>query len=195
MSQVGNMGGVRNVARIHVFDRLHQDHFRGSFAQGADHFVVVFVTDQDNGVALARELYGFEVNLGDQRTGGINDRQSALFALTPDFRRYAVGAENSTAAIRHLRQFFDKHRAERPQFFHHVLVVYDFLADVHGPPVKVQGNLDDIDRTHHTGAESAGFQKVNLLINARIGSDRFQRHIGAVRLIIIAGGAFASLAL
>ena len=45
-------------------------------------------------VAFLGELYGLDVYLGDQRTGGVDDPKSALPARIADFRRYAVSAVN-----------------------------------------------------------------------------------------------------
>ncbi len=128
---------------------------------------MILVADQDDGVAFARELDGFQMDLGDQRAGGVDDGEAALFALTPDFGRNAVGAENGAPAIGHFAQFFDKNGAQFAQFVHHMFVVDDFFADVNGAAVEIQGDLDHVDGAHHARAKSARLQKVNLLVCRR----------------------------
>ena len=74
------------------------------FAQSADHFVVIAMADQDQRIAFLGELDGLDVDLGDQRTGGVNDAQAcAVLLACADFGRNAVGAVDDALAVRELR--------------------------------------------------------------------------------------------
>ncbi len=52
------------------------------------------------------------------------------------------------------------------QFFNHVAVVDDFLTDVDGRAVEIEGDFDNVDGAHDAGAKTAGFQEQNLLLAA-----------------------------
>src|ERR1039457_1619531 len=121
------------------------------------------MADQDDRVALARELDRFEVNLRDQRAGGVDDLKLAALGLLADRRRYPVRAENDSRALRHLRQLLYENGARLPQFIHDVAVVDDLLPHIDRRAIEVQYDLDDIDRPHHAGAESPRPEQDDLL--------------------------------
>jgi len=50
------------------------------FAGSADDFLMVAVTDQNNGALFAGELQSFEVNFGHQRAGSVDDFEFAGLA-------------------------------------------------------------------------------------------------------------------
>src|SRR5262249_19023090 len=56
---------------------------------------------------------------------------------------------------RDLGQLLDEHRALGLEVLDHVLVVHDLVAHVDRRPVFHQRALDDLDRAHHAGAETA----------------------------------------
>ena len=90
LGEVGDLVGVRHVEPFDVFGGFDQDHLVGGFAHGADDFVVAFVADQDDGVAFASVADGFEVDLDDERAGGVDGEQPAFLGLVADLRRDAV---------------------------------------------------------------------------------------------------------
>ena len=51
--------------------------------------------------------------------------------------------------------FLDEHRALGLQAFDHVLVVHDLVPHIDRRAVFLQRALDDLDRAHHAGAETA----------------------------------------
>src|SRR6185312_13264369 len=171
LRQICYVRGVWNVQRIHVFDRLHQHHLRGRFAERADDFVMVLVADQDDRVAFARELDGFEMHLRDQRTGRVDDGEAPFLALLANFRGNAVRAEDGAGAGRDFLKLFHKYRAEVAKLVDDVFVVDNFLADVNRRPVEVQSDFDHVDGAHHAGTESAGLEKVDLLVSGCVGAD------------------------
>ncbi len=78
------------------------------FAEGAFDLVVVAVADEHQRVALPGELDGLEMDLGHQRTGGVNHPQIAPFAALADCRGNAVGAVDDALAVRHIVDFMDE---------------------------------------------------------------------------------------
>ena len=58
----------------------------GSFAEGADDFVVVLVADEDDGVFLLGVTDGFVMDFGDEGAGGIDLDEVAVVGFFADFR-------------------------------------------------------------------------------------------------------------
>ncbi len=104
----GELAGVVDFESIHGGNGVHHDGTVRRFPRGADNFLMVAMTDQDNGALFTGELQRFEVNFGDQRAGGVNHFQLARLGFLADCRRNAVGAENQHRAVRDFLDGFDK---------------------------------------------------------------------------------------
>ncbi len=124
---------------------------------------MVLMADQDNGIALARELDRLQMNFGDQRTGGVNHFKIASPSVVAHGRRYAVSAENDPRPGRNLVQFLDKDRARAAQLIHNVPVMDDFLANINRRAVQIQRDLDHVDGADDTSAKPPWPQQDNLL--------------------------------
>ena len=74
------MLGSGTVSVLDVLGRLDQDHLIRGFAHGTDDLVVPFVADQDDGIAFLGISDGLEVDLDDQRAGGVDGQQPAIRA-------------------------------------------------------------------------------------------------------------------
>ncbi len=62
---LGEVGDVRRIVDcqcVHIRDRFDKNHLRWRLPQCADHFVVVLVSDQHDGIAFARELDCLEMH-------------------------------------------------------------------------------------------------------------------------------------
>ena len=80
LGEIGHAVGVGHLEGRDLSDiRDHLGRLR-RFAQRAFDLVVVAVADQHQRVALLGELDGLDVDLGDQRAGGVNHLQIAAFA-------------------------------------------------------------------------------------------------------------------
>ena len=99
------------------------------------------------------------MDLGDQGTSCVDHSQPALFAGTADFRRYAVSAVNYAFTIRNLVNRIDKNGTFALQFLNHKTIVDDLLADIDRRPKGFERDADNIDGTHHSGAEPTRFQQ------------------------------------
>ena len=114
------------------------------------------MADQDERAPLRDVALALVVDLGDQRTGGIEHRKPALGGLLLDAARHAMGAEDRDG----VRPVFptsalDEARAFRLQALDHVLVVDDLVADIDRRSVFLKRAIDDLDGPHHAGAEAA----------------------------------------
>jgi len=83
--------------------------------------------------------------------------RSLLFL--PHFRRNSVRAVNHALTLRNLADAVDENSAFLLEFLDHKTIVDDFFADVDGGAEGLQRNPDDIDSSHHSGAEPTRLQK------------------------------------
>src|SRR5579862_342151 len=90
-----------------------------------------------------------------QRAGSVDHFEIARLGFLADGRGDAVGAENNTRAFGHFAQLFNENGAGLAQFVDHVAVVDDFFTNIYGSAVKIEDNLNHIDRAHYSRAESA----------------------------------------
>src|SRR5690606_3882014 len=97
---------------------------------------------------LPGELDGFEMDLGDQRAGGVDDLQPAGFGFATDFGRDAVSAVDDAGIGGRFVELFDEDCAAAGEVLNDVAVVDDFAADVDGSAVGFEGQFDDVDGAH-----------------------------------------------
>ena len=113
------------------------------------------------------------MDLGDQRAGRVDHRQSALGSGFLDGLRDTVRAEDRDAAWRHLIQLVDEIGAFGAQAFDDMAVMDDFMPDIDRRAVFIDRTFDDFDRTFDTGTEAAGLSEDYLhgpiLFSGRIG--------------------------
>ena len=91
---------------------------------------MVPMTNQNNGALFAGKLQGFEVHLGHQRTGGVNDLQLAGLGFVADRRWNAVGAENQHRAMGNFLNGFHKNRAAPAQLLYDIRVMDNLMVHV-----------------------------------------------------------------
>ena len=132
-----------------------QHHLAGRDAERALHFLVAGVADQDHGAALVVVLFDFEMDLGNERAGGVDNAQVAVLGAVPFAGRDAMSAENDALAGGHLVEALDKNRAFAFQCLEHEAVVHDLMAHVERASVGTQRTADSLDGTIDAGAESA----------------------------------------
>src|SRR4029077_1347585 len=110
------------------------------------------------------KLHSFHVDLGDQRTSGVNHAEAAVFAGLANFGGDAVGAVNDALAVGDFVHGIDKNGAFALEFFDHKSVVNDLLAHVDGRAKGLKRDADDIDGANHPGADSAARQQEDALL-------------------------------
>ena len=80
LRQERKLFGIVDFQSVHGGDGVHHDGAIRGFAGSADDFLVIAVADQNDGALFAGKLERLEVNLGDQRAGGVDHFQGAILA-------------------------------------------------------------------------------------------------------------------
>ena len=122
------------------------------------------MADQHQRIALLGKFDRLNVDLGDQRAGGVNHLEIAAFAALAHRRRNAVGRVDDALAVRHVVDLVDKDRALFRQLIHNIAVMDNFAAHVDGRAKGFKGDLDDVDRAHHSGAKAARLEQQHPLL-------------------------------
>ncbi len=165
MGKVGDPVGIANLKRLHLFDTRYDGRDIGSFTQRAFDFVVVAMADKHQRVSLLGELDGFDVNLGDQRTSGVNHLELALLGAVAYGRRDAVRAVDHTHPGRHLVDIVDEDRALFRQLIYNEAVMDDFFANVDGRAEGFERNLHDVNGANNARAEAARLEQKDTLFD------------------------------
>ena len=164
LRDVGELVRVGDLERVDVGDRLDEHDRLGRLAHRALDLLVAVVADQHDRVALAGELDGLAMDLGDERAGGVDRLQVAALGVGVDGRRDAVGAEDRDRALGdRVAELLDEDRAAVAQLLDDVLVVHDLLAHVHGRAVQLERALDGLHRAVDAGAVAARSGEQDLL--------------------------------
>ena len=138
-------------------------HLAGGDAERALHFFVAGVADEDHGAAFVIVFFDFEMDLGDERAGGVDNAQLAVFGAVPFAGRDAMRAENDALAGRHLVEALDKNRAFAFQRLEHEAVVNDLMAHIERASVGAQRAADGLDGTIDAGAKAARLSQDDFL--------------------------------
>ena len=113
------------------------------------------VADEHDRVALGRELLGLDVDLGDQRAGGVDRVQAPLGGVRVHAGGDPVRREHDRRALGHLGLGLDEDRAALAQLLDDVLVVDDLLAHVDRRAVELERALDRLHGSVHARAVAA----------------------------------------
>lgn len=155
LRQPDQVVGVRDVERGDVGRSVHQDRALRSVPHGALDLFVAGVTDEDDRALGLREACGFAMDLRHEGAGGVDGVQVALGRSGHHGRGDAVRAEDDVRPSGHLGHVVDEHGAALLEGGHHVDVVDDLLADVHGFAVLLERLLDRDDGPVDAGAVAA----------------------------------------
>src|SRR5689334_17270850 len=131
-------------------------HRCADLAHRAFDFWMAGMPDQDQLAAAAGIALALVVNLRDQRTGRIENRQAARLRILDHGLRHTMGTEHGHRTVGNFVQFLDEARTLVLQRVDDVLVVHDLMADIDGLAELLERPLDDVDRANDAGAESAG---------------------------------------
>jgi hypothetical protein len=113
------------------------------------------VTDQNNHATLSDIAFPLAMDLGDERTSGVQNAQTARLRILLDEPRNAMRAEDGDGSGGHLREILDETRASCAQALDDMAIVYDFVPDVDGCAKLREGPLHDFDGSDYTSAETA----------------------------------------
>ena len=126
---------------------------RANLPDGALDLGMTGMADQDQMAAARHVSLALDVDLGDQRARGIEDRQAARLRLVDDRLGDAMGAENRHGAVGNFIQRLDEDRAHALELLDHMAVVDDLVADIDRRAELLEGPLDDLDCPDHPRAE------------------------------------------
>ena len=151
-----SLSGIARGEAGHVGGGLDQDHLAlGKLAHRADGLGVAGVADHDHLEAVLVVARGLDMDLRDQRTGGVDEEHPPRLGFGGDGFRDAVGGEDHRTVGRAVGQLLDEHRAARAQTVDDEAVVDDLVAHVDRRAPFVQRHLDDLDGAVDAGAEAA----------------------------------------
>ena len=156
--------------RCDVVDVLDQVDAAFELAHRALDLGMALVADHDEVVAFLVQLGDLDVDLGDERTGRVEDAEAARRGLLAHRLRDAVRAEDQRGARRHVVEVLDEDRALGLQVVDDVGVVDDLVAHVDRRAELGQRALDDLDRAIHAGAKAARLRQHDFL----------ETHVGTV---------------
>ncbi len=124
-------------------------------AHGAEHLGVSGVADQEHLAPGLVEPLGLAMDLGDQRTGGVEIEQAAApRRLRHRFRHPVGGEDHGRIGVRDFVQFFDEDGALGSERFHHVAVMDDLVTHIDWRAISGERQLDDLDGAVDAGAEA-----------------------------------------
>ncbi len=112
------------------------------------------MTDHDDFAALSAHLGDFDMHLGNEWAGRIENTQAARFGITTHALRYAMRRENQRTAGGYIVEFFDEYGTFVTQVFDDELVMHDFVAHVDRRAVDFECALDDGDGALDASAEA-----------------------------------------
>src|ERR1022692_2257173 len=158
LRQISDAVGIGNLQVFHVLRRVHHLGHVGRFAKRANDFIVVAMADEDERIAFPSKLDGFNMDLGDQRAGGINHPQLTQLAGVPHFGRDPGSAVDDALAGRDFLNAVHKDGALGAQLVHHITVVDDLFAHVNRRSKVLQGYANDVNGANHAGAKAPRLQ-------------------------------------
>ncbi len=121
----------------------------------AHDFGMPFVADQQGVEAVAGVALGLGMDLGDQRTCGVDIDHRSPRGLQRHRLGHAMGGKHHRPVVRAVGQLLDEDSAHGLQALHHMGVVDDLVPDIDRRPPLREGLLDDLDRPVDPGAEAA----------------------------------------
>jgi hypothetical protein len=113
------------------------------------------MTDEHDAHAVFAVARDFQMDLGDERAGGVEHPQTACLGGLTHALGHAVGAEDQGRVVRYVVEFLDEDGAAFTQSIDDEAVVDDFVADIDGCAIAFEYALDDGDGAVDAGAETA----------------------------------------
>ena len=156
LSDIGQTSLITHGDTGHIVGRFDQQHIAiGQLAHGADRFGVACVADHDDLQACIGMALRLDMDLGDQRAGGIDIDHIARLRRRGHGFRHAMGGKDHRTVVGAFRQFLDKDRALVAQPVDDEFIVHDLMAHIDWGAPFLEGHLNDLDRPVHARAESA----------------------------------------
>jgi hypothetical protein len=152
----GELVGVAHLERRDVLDGFDQQHLAlGQLAHGADGLGVAGMADHDHLQAVLVVPLGLDMDLADQRAGGV-DKSISRRAASAGTALGTPWAEKITGrSSGHSSSSSTKTAPLARRSVDHEAVVHDLVAHIDGRAPFLERHLDDLDRAVDAGAEAA----------------------------------------
>ena len=146
---------IGDLEAVHIGDRFDQMHAPVDLAHRAFDFRVAGMADHDDLAALGAQALDFEMNLGDQRAGGVEDAHTERLSFVAHRARHAMRGKHHGRPGRDDLQVLNEHRAFGTQVFDHETVVHDLVPHINRRAELRDRALDDLDRPIDPGTKAA----------------------------------------
>ena len=153
--------GLRGRNARHISHVFHQVNAAVQLAHGALDFGMPFVANHDEFITFFVQFGHFDMNFGDQRTGGIENPEPTGPGFFLHRPADAVGAEHQGCVRRYIGKLFNKNCALGLEVVHDIGVVDYFMAHINRCAEFAQRPLDDFNGPVNTGAKAARLSQQN----------------------------------
>src|SRR5579862_4211031 len=167
LCQIGNTIWIRNFKRLNFPGARYYRRDVRRLAQSALNFIVIAMANKHQRIALLRELDCFDVNLGDERAGGVNHFEIALFRLVAHCRRNPMCTVDDAHSRRNLVDVVDENCALFGQLVDDKAIVDNLLANIDGSAKGFEGDLYHVNSADYARAEAARLEQENTLGDLR----------------------------
>ena len=152
---------VGDIKQVHVAFGLDQMNLAGDLSDRAFDFRVAGMPDEDQRPPLRDIALSLVVNLGDQGTRCVENRQAARGCLIYHRLGDTMRAEDCHRIRRNLGNLLDEASTFRLQVIHDTPVMHDFMAHIDRCLVFFECSLDDLDGANDAGTKSTRLSKNN----------------------------------
>ena len=156
---------ITNIEFLHILDRLNQMHTTFTLAHRPFDLGMPVMPDHDNFTSLFAHLANFNMYFRNQRTGSVEDFQSACLCFNLDCFGYAMRRKYQMLPGRHIIKLFNKNCTLLAQIVHNISVMDYFMAHIDGCAELRQCPLDNFNCTIHTSAKTARLRQQNFFIH------------------------------
>ena len=111
--------------------------------------------DKENLASFGELPPGLDMNLGDERAGGVEHEHAPARGGVGHRLRHAVGGKDDRrVGLRDLVELLDEDRALGLELLDHGAVVHDGVAHIDRRAISLERELDDLDGPVHPGAKA-----------------------------------------
>ena len=115
MGGKGESGWILRLKGAGILNRFDQrDGTLGQLTHGPDHFGMSGMADQNYFAASLKMTFRLDMDLGDERAGGVQIEHLAVLSVGRDRFGHPVSGEYHRPILRAFVQFFDENRAHGP---------------------------------------------------------------------------------
>ena len=161
LRDIGKAGGIADAEPRHVLRRLDQQNLAlGQLSHRADGLGVAGMADHHDLEPVLMVAFGLDMDLRDQRAGGIDIEHLPRGGRVRHGFRHAMSGKDHRPVGRAVVQLLDKDRAPGREVIDHVFVMHDLVAHIDRRAPFRERHFHDLDGAVHPGAEPARCREV-----------------------------------